>query len=167
MNKARGKDIKTGEWVSGYFAVLHIARKNNHDELLGYDESPHIFNDEPGQRGKGGYWHTIDEATLGYESPWKDSNGQTIYEGDIVSLTIPDGTRRNFLVRLDTDDRLLKEKPGFIHDGNPVRICGWFFEWNGHLLLPTVHKTDGNGECDYERMKVIGNIHDNPEKFYV
>lgn len=61
----RGKDIKTGEWIEGFYAPLHIAMTDNHDEVTGFKEIPSIFNDEPGERSKGGYWHTVDPNTVG------------------------------------------------------------------------------------------------------
>lgn len=60
----RAKAVKDGRWVQGWYAMQHIHHTDNHDNLLGYDTVPSIFNDEPGKRGNGGYWTTIDPATL-------------------------------------------------------------------------------------------------------
>lgn len=89
----------------------------------------------------------------------KDCNGNKIFEGDILRLTIPNGSIRLFVVEWAEEDRKLMPLGGFEHDGNPVRISGWCFNWKGFHLYPTVI----DGISDNEKMTVIGNIHDNPE----
>lgn len=130
----RGKDAKTGEWHYGYYATLHIARKDNHDVLLGYDEIPSIFNDEPGERSKGGFWHTVKPETVGQFSTLRDKNGKEIYAGDILKV----GEEKTLLeVRF---------------------VRGVFaFLWNGDLddEFPCNAPT-------HEWAEVVGNIHDNP-----
>ena len=88
-----------------------------------------------------------------------DCNGEKIFEGDILRLTIPDGSTRHFVVEWATEDRKLMPLSGFEHDGNDIRISGWCFNWEGHRLYPSVI----DGVSDSERMEIIGNIHDNPE----
>lgn len=89
----------------------------------------------------------------------KDKNGREIYEGDILRLTIPDGSIRHFVVEWATEDRKLMPLSGFEHDGNDIRISGWCFNWNGHRLYPTVI----DGIPDNGVMIIVGNIFDNPE----
>lgn len=89
----------------------------------------------------------------------KDKNGREIYEGDILRLTMPDGSIRHFVVEWATEDRKLMPLSGFEHDGNDIRISGWCFNWNGHRLYPTVI----DGIPDNDVMIIVGNIFDNPE----
>lgn len=89
----------------------------------------------------------------------KDKNGREIYEGDILRLTIPDGSIRHFVVEWATEDRKLMPLSGFEHDGNDIRISGWCFNWNGHRLYPTVI----DGIPDNGVMIIVGNIFNNPE----
>ena len=97
--------------------------------------------------------------TLGQYTGLKDKNGKEIYEGDILCLTILDGSARYFVVEWATEDRKLMPLSGFVPDGNPIRISGWCFNWNGHRLYPTVI----DGVPDNEAMEIVGNIHDNPD----
>lgn len=130
--------------------------------------------------GKGGVWmvgigayktHTAEHLVLNAKGDsvevvrlcqstgLKDANGKEIYEGDILRLTIPDGSIRHFVVEWATEDRKLMPLSGFEHDGNDIRISGWCFNWNGHRLYPTVI----DGIPDNDVMIIVGNIFDNPE----
>lgn len=60
----RAKQVKDGKWIVGWFVMHHIAKTDRHDNLKGYEEVPMLFNDDEGERNKGGYWHTIDQTTL-------------------------------------------------------------------------------------------------------
>lgn len=89
----------------------------------------------------------------------KDKNGKKIFEGDILRFEVPDGTIRHFVIEWASEDRVLRPLFNFVPDGNPIRINGWCFNWNGHRLYPTVI----DGVPDNEVMEIVGNIHDNPE----
>ena len=101
----------------------------------------------------------VNPETIGQYTGLTDKIGNKIFEGDILRLTIPDGSTRHFVVEWANEDRTLKPLNGFQHDGNPIRISGWCFNWNGHRLYPTVM----DGVPDNERMEIVGNIHDNPD----
>jgi hypothetical protein len=63
--KYRAKDLQ-GKWVNGWSVELHVPHYDNDikDRVIGFDIVPHLFNDEEGERGNGGYWHTIQQDTL-------------------------------------------------------------------------------------------------------
>ena len=59
----KAKDLN-GEWVHGWYVMLHEPIFDNHCMLVGWKDTPSLFNDDPGIRHKGTYWHTIDPETL-------------------------------------------------------------------------------------------------------
>lgn len=62
--KYRAKDLK-GKMVEGWFVVVHIPHfDRDRHQIDGFDEVPSLFNDEPGVRNKGGFWHKINPETL-------------------------------------------------------------------------------------------------------
>lgn len=89
----------------------------------------------------------------------KDKNGNKIFEGDILRFEVPDGTIRHFVIEWASEDRILRPLFNFVPDGNPIRINGWCFNWNGYRLYPSVI----DEVPDNEVMEIVGNIHDNPE----
>lgn len=134
----RGKDIRTGEWRYGYYAVQHIGNFDPHGNRSdGYTVRHAIFNDEDGKRSNGGYWKEVDENTVGQDTSLRDKFGKPIYEGDILAVNYAD--EKSYLeVRF---------------------VRGVFaFLWNGDL--------DDEFPCNaptQEWAEVIGNIHDNPK----
>lgn len=101
----------------------------------------------------------VQENTIGQYTGMLDCKGNKIFEGDILRLTIPDDTIRYFLVEWASENRMLMPLDGFKHDGNPVCISGWCFNWQGHRLYPSVI----DGIHDNERMCIVGNVYDNPD----
>ena len=89
----------------------------------------------------------------------KDKNGKKIFEGDILRFEVPDGTIRHFVIEWADEDRILRPLSDFVPDGNPIRISGWCFNWNGYRLYPSVI----DGVPDNEVMEIVGNATDNPE----
>lgn len=83
----KAKDIKTGEWVDGYYTTHHFANYDERGEVKGFSERHCIFNDDPGNR-KGGYWTYINPATLCQFTGMKDNDGSNIWENDIVYDTM-------------------------------------------------------------------------------
>ena len=96
--KARAK--KNKEWVEGYYAIIHAPHYGDENELIGFDEFPSIFNDEPGHRDAG-HWVDVYPQTLCQMTDMTDADGLPIWENDRVRLT-PIG------------------RPGTPHDGEVV-----------------------------------------------
>lgn len=137
--KFRGLNKKYNQWLYGYF----FKYPNGRTVIYESDSS---------------CWE-VHSSSVGQYTGLKDSTGKEIYEGDILRLTIPDGSIRHFVVEWATEDRKLMPLSRFEHDGNDIRISGWCFNWNGHRLYPTVI----DGIPDNEVMTIVGNIHENPE----
>ena len=139
--KFRGKSENNGKWLYGN---LQVPGKSGVEYFM-WDEEL--------------YQRAVHPETVGQYTGLKDKNGKEIYEGDILMLTIPDGSIRHFVVEWATKDRKLMPLSRFEHDGNDIRISGWCFNWNGNRLYPTVI----DGVPDNEVMTIVGNIFDNPE----
>lgn len=147
--KFRGKSVDNGEWVYG--DLMHNAHRNERASIL---YVPRVI-DFPGQICN----VPIIKDTICQFTGLHDSDGKDIYEGDILRFQVPDGTIRHFVIEWADEDRILRPLSDFVPDGNPIRISGWCFNWNGYRLYPTVI----DGVPDNEVMEVVGNIHDNPE----
>lgn len=147
----RGKDALTGEWIEGYFAIHHIARMDNHDKLLGHDETPCIFNDEPGQKSKGCYWHQVKPETVGQFTGLTDMMGRKVYEGDIVVIDGEPADRR-IVVYYEEAFNLGTQKE-----------CDYLSRGEHPYLNDYAHMTALREWSDSGLVRVIGNIHDNPE----
>lgn len=67
-SQMRAKDLKTGEWVHGWYVQLHEAIFDEKNEFTGKFEVHHaIFNDIKDRQG--GYWTDIEPRTL---EPWTE-----------------------------------------------------------------------------------------------
>lgn len=142
----RGYNRKNEKWIYGYYFV------NRGVHLIAEDEvqtNPLVTYED----------FMVEPDTIGQYTGLKDKNRNKIFEGDILRLTIPDGSVRHFTVEWAEENRTLMSLRGFKHDGNPIRISGWCFNWNGFHLYPTVI----DGIPDNEEMTIVGNVHDNPE----
>ena len=141
----RGKRIND-RWVYGSLVV-----SKNIDPAIYYEVGKGLVNQFD--------WCYVKNGTIGQYTGLKDKNGKKIFEGDILRFQVPDGTIRHFVIEWADEDRILRPLSDFVPDGNPIRISGWCFNWNGYRLYPTVI----DGVPDNEVMEVVGNIHDNPE----
>nr|DAW03018.1 MAG TPA: YopX protein [Caudoviricetes sp.] len=142
----RGFNEKHNEWRYGYYFV----NRGEHFIVADNVETNPLLTEED---------FNVNHETIGQYTGLKDCKGREIYEGDILRLRVPDGTIRHFVVEWVEEDRIIRPLFDFVPDGNPIRISGWCFNWNGYCLYPSVI----DGVPDNERMEIVGNIHDNPE----
>lgn len=143
----------SGLWRYGSY--VHFDKKPIHDC---YNAKYRDFIVVNGVYGE--YHYPITElSSIGQYTGLKDKNGKKIFEGDILRFEVPDGTIRHFVIEWASEDRILRPLSDFVPDGNPIRINGWCFNWNGYRLYPSVI----DGVPDNEVMEIVGNATDNPE----
>lgn len=129
----RGKDIKTKEWVEGYYvkSKLHWHKRGIHEDWI-----------ITSALSNGGYFsvagrYAVDKDTVSQYTEWKDKNGLRIFEGDIVKY---EAINKKKLI-------------GVIEFHNSAFSVRWLdFSNYGRNFI---------GYLD--DLEVIGNIFDNPE----
>lgn len=112
-----------------------------------------------------GGFTNINPATLGRGTGYTDCTGKEIFTGDITELVV-DGQKRHFEVVETTTDREYNTLTGFDGTTVKVRLKGVIaFKWAAgketYYLLPCVDK---KGNCDTERMRIVGDIHTKAER---
>lgn len=146
----RGKSIGTGKWLYGHLFNYGLTAPTN---------VPCISVCVPTSWKEAYNFYAVHPDTIGQYTGLKDKYKRKIFEWDILKFIAPDGAIRYFVVEWASEDRILRPLSDFVPDGNPIRISGWCFNWNGRRLYPSVI----DGVPDNEVMEIVGNIHDNPE----
>lgn len=141
--KFRGKDIKTGKWVYGYYAgkgVIIPFDKVNYD--LGY------INDSE--------CHYCDPNTIGQFTGLTDKNCKEIYEGDIVKIKEIGGYGMEYIGVVKYYDKDCRF-------GIDTTATNEFAE---RVLFTEGECRFNDGYCTItyiNEYEVLGNIHDNIE----
>lgn len=138
----RGKQKDNGEWIEGYllndgFEGLLIAPSTIYSD---YDDLPGIFKER-----------IIIPDTVGQYTGLIDKNGQKIFEGDIVCEVYE--ANSFFPVRYGPCGVCV-----YNTDTTPRRYIGFYIDWK---YFADIKRADIG--YWYNRVIVIGNIHDNPE----
>lgn len=150
----KAKDIKTGEWVSGYYVKKIdplICCCNYHFILCQeYQNGSDILNSMP-------TWHQVKPHTLCQHIGWNDTDGIPIYENDIVEFSVADISYR-YLVWWNRESNMMTAVP---LDG--IRFNGFDYYNNFYRSYEEFCLMMINVYGDYRSIKVIGNIFDNTE----
>lgn len=152
----KAKDIKTSEWVYGYYVA--IPEEYGHGELVHAIFDPnkceHICMGEYKDYG----WHEVDHDTICQCTGWCDSNKTLIFEKDIVEF-VGASTHRDLIWWCNE----MSEMTAIPLEG--IEFNGYDY-WNGNYPKYTY-----SGFCfmmqdplgDFKEIKVVCNIVDNPE----
>ena len=137
----RGKRVDNGEWVEGQTIVVIHQDDNDlifmpqHGEDVKAD--PMVGNDRALTSIYGNYYQIFPQ-TVGQYTGLTDKNGRKIFEGDVLK-----GKFSNYVIRFDEEER------AFVYGSS--RKGGYIHSLAKYLI------------GDYKNLRVIGNIHDNPE----
>jgi len=134
--KKRTTDEKDGEWVFGYYAYILAEDCGCHSQIYvdSYEDNGIQFED--------GRSHTVYPETVGQYTGMKDDNGVKIFEGDIIEFNNHGQGYKKSVVDFS------------------VAIGAW---WLYDKLLSEKLLEQERSENYKGVVKVIGNIHDNPE----
>lgn len=136
--KFRGKSIKTGEWIYGYYYEKAVPLQC-FDE--GKEEKPKGFIIYPGfadwNMPRSMYEAEVIPETVGQYTGLKDKSGKEIYEDDILGFV----TDTKWIVGFKNGAFTL-----YYNNANINILYDCFIEYE-----------------EITHLKIIGNIHDNPE----
>lgn len=131
----RGKRIDNGEWVYGNYIKSPTCQ-----DLHMIEDTIPLIMDDGCRRFQG--CPPVDPATVGQYTLLEDKDSKRIFEGDIVR----DNDGKIYVV--------LWSAAGFGLKYDPLHAHGFYYE-----LSPLCNFWNAHGSI----IKVIGNIHDNPE----
>ena len=134
----RGKRLDNGEWTEGSLLKVTLNGKTAH--LIFGDNFSFVGNDV-----KALSHALVDPATVGQYTGLTDKNGERIWEGNVVRITIP------------------------VKDAKPITQISHVYYSKGCFCVnwcggyPEHHRTRLDDFCYSVAFEVIGNCHDNAE----
>ncbi len=129
----RGK-TDNGEWVEGYLTRRPSAIQ------YGVHYSPWFIDTSPRDPDDSGDFYNVDGETVGQYTGLTDKNGKKIFEGDIVKGYLGYGDNENNIAYIEYQEDSI-----------------------GFVLVEILKEDSGKYFEISDDVKVIGNIHDNPE----
>lgn len=130
----KAKDIRTGEWVEGLYAIIYETITGDDGEPVGFRQYPSIYVIDEPWRPNGGHLEEVYPQTLCQFTGMVDNNNNNIWEGDIVY------------------DPLMTA-------GNFMRVF-WYEKYGCFKCYHPVH---GVLPVQSESLEVVGNIFDDIE----
>lgn len=132
--KFKAKRLDNGKWAYGYGVIIA-------DDFCVLDKRDGLYIQRPYTFRNNTHWFELcgimcDTNTLSQFTGFKDDDGAEVYEGDIV-------VEREYF---------FESKPHMVKYDNEYGAFKFFNSGDGSLL-----------SLDFVDMKIIGNIHDNPE----
>ena len=136
----RGKRTDNGKWVEGFWAILPTdSGEPEYTIIEPVDDDICLWHRPP-----------VDPATVGQYTGLKDRNGKRIFEGDIVRAD-------------DYIFSLKYGKCGGTPNAETYGYMGFYLEAVSEGTKLCAHYGLRDDMCYFTDIKVIGNIHDNPE----
>jgi uncharacterized phage protein (TIGR01671 family) len=142
--KFRGKRKDNGEWIYGYFVMIKNAYFIiEHEDNLCFGD---MYSSDLVDMFSS---NIVNPDTIGQYTGTKDKNDVEIYENDIIEFSYKD---TNYIVKIFWDKNDLTYKIEYLSKSN-LNFCNF----------ATLYKSQKKSALEKSKIKVIGNIYDNPE----